>query len=68
VEGASNRKEAEVRVVITTLDGSIIKQSCTLGFRATNKEAEYETVIAGLKMVTTLRVAEFEVRLIHYSQ
>ena len=43
-------------------DGSIIDQSYTLGFGATNKEAEYETIIAGLKMATTLGVMELEVR------
>jgi len=62
VDGASNSKGAGVGVVITTPDESIIEQSYTLGFRATNNEAEYEAVIAGLKMATTLGVAEFEVR------
>jgi len=47
VDGASNGKRAGVGVVLTTPDGFIIKQSYTLGFRATNNEAEYEAVIAG---------------------
>ena len=58
VERASNSKRAGVGVVLTNLDGSIIEQSYTLGFRATNNEAEYEAVIAGLKMATTLEVTE----------
>ena len=51
-----------VRVVHTTPDGSIVEQSYTLGFRATNNEAKYEAVIAGLKMATTVGVAKLEVR------
>ena len=62
MDGASNSKGAGVGVVLTTPDGSIIEQSYTLGFRATNNEAEFETVIAGLKMATTLGIMELEVR------
>ena len=42
-------------------EGSIIEQSFTLGFSATNNEAEYEAFIAGLKMVATLGLARLEI-------
>jgi len=61
VDGALNSKRANVRVVLTTRDGSIIEHSYTLGFPATNNETEYEAVIAVLKMATTLGVAKLEV-------
>ena len=46
--------------MLITLDGSIIEQSYTLGFRVTN-EGKYE-VITGLRMTSTLGVSMLEVR------
>ena len=67
MDGASNGKGAGVEVVLTTPYGSIIEQSYTLGFRATNNETEDEAIIAGLKMATTVGVAELEkFDVIHY--
>jgi len=37
-----------IGVVLTTLEGSIIKHSFTIGFPASNNEAEYEAVLTGL--------------------
>jgi len=54
MDRASNGKGAGVGIVLTTPEGSIIEQSCTLGFQATNNEAEYEAIIASLKMATTI--------------
>jgi len=62
LDGASNGKGARVWIVLTTLDGSVIEQSYTIGFRATNNEPGYEAVIAGLRMVTTLGVTKLEVQ------
>ena len=62
VDDASNNKGARLRVVLYTPDGTIIEQSYSLGFRATNNEAEYEGLIAGLKMVEALGVKSIEVR------
>ena len=62
VDIASNSKEASVGIVLTTLERSIIEQSFTLDFLTTNNKAEYEVVIAGLRMAMTLEVTELEVR------
>jgi len=43
-------------IVLTTFEGSIIEQSFTLGFPTSNNEAEYETILAGLREAITLRV------------
>ena len=51
-----------IRVILTTPEGIIIEQSFTLNFSASNNEAEYEAVLARLRMTTTLRVTGFEVR------
>jgi len=62
VDGALNSKGTRVRVVLITPYGSIIEQSYTLRFRATNNKAEYKEVIAGLEMATTFGVAVLEVQ------
>jgi len=45
-----------IGIVLTTPEGSIIEQSFTLGFPASNNEAEYEAVLAGLRAAITLGV------------
>ena len=62
VDGASSNKETGIRIVLTTPEGSIIEQSFTLAFPASNNEAEYEAVIAGLRTAITLGVIWLEVR------
>ena len=62
MDGTSNDRGAKIGIVLTTPEGFIIEQSYTLGFRATNNEAEYEAVIAGLKMEATIKIAKLEVR------
>ena len=49
-------------IVLTTLEGSIIEQSFTLGFPTSNNEAEYETILAGLREAITLRVTGLKVQ------
>jgi len=39
---------AGIEIVLTTLEGSNIEQSFTLGFSVSNNETEYEAVLAGL--------------------
>jgi len=45
---ASNRKRADIGIVFTTPEGSIIEQSFSLGFSASNDEAKYEAILGGL--------------------
>ena len=52
VDGASSSR-GRIKIVLTTLKGSIIEQSFTIGFPASNNEAEYETILAGLRAVIT---------------
>jgi len=61
VDGASNSKGVGIGIVLTTPEGSIIEQSFTLGFHASNNEAEYEVVLAGLRAAITLEVTGLEV-------
>jgi len=47
---------ASIEINLTTPKGSIIKQSFTLSFSASNNEAEYEAVLARLRAAITLGV------------
>ena len=49
MDGASKGKGAGIDIILANLEGSIIEQSYTLGFPATNNKVEYEAVIAGLR-------------------
>jgi len=61
VDGASNSKRAGIWIVLTTLEGSIIEQSFTLGFPVSDNEAEDEAVLTGLRMAITFGVTWLEV-------
>jgi len=53
---------AGIRIVFTTPEGSIIDQSFTIGFPVFNNEAEYEAILAELRMSTTLGDTGLKVR------
>ena len=54
VDGASSAMGAGAGIVIITLEGIRLEHSFRLGFRASNNEAEYEALIAGLKTALDL--------------
>ncbi|KAL6273710.1 hypothetical protein ACE6H2_024402 [Prunus campanulata] len=60
VDGASNQKGAGAGVVIITLDGTLLEQAITLGFPASNNEAEYEALLAGLRLAKELFPADYK--------
>ncbi|GMQ06436.1 hypothetical protein CsSME_00051028 [Camellia sinensis var. sinensis] len=57
VNGASNRHGAGLGIVLTSPDGMIIEQAITLGFPASNNEAEYEALLAGLRNVLRMKAS-----------
>ena len=62
MDGASNSKEADNGIVLTTLKGSVIEQSFTFGFPMSNNKVEYEAVLARLRETITLEVTRVEVQ------
>ena len=62
MDRASNSKGSGIRIVLITPEGFIIEQSFTLGFLASNNEAEYEAVLARPRAAITLRITGLEVR------
>ncbi|XP_068314962.1 uncharacterized protein [Pyrus communis] len=63
VNGASNYKGSGAGMVLVTPDGSMLEQTITLGFKASNNKAEYETLLAGFRMAKDLAVKKL---VIHY--
>ena len=63
MDGASNAKGSRTGVVIITPNEIVIEQSIQLDFKASNNEAEYETVLAGLNSTKTLGAKNL---IVHY--
>ncbi|KAI5337129.1 hypothetical protein L3X38_016398 [Prunus dulcis] len=61
IDGASNQKGAGAGVVITTPDGTLLEQAITLGFSASNNEAEYEALLAGLRLAKELAIKKLAI-------
>ena len=53
-DGAINQKGVGVGVVVITPEKLVMEKSLRLGFLATNNEAEYEALLAGVAMVRQL--------------
>ena len=54
VDGSSTSKRAGAGIVLQSPEGLVIEQALTLGFKASNNEAEYEALIAGLNSAKIL--------------
>lgn len=61
VDGASSAMGAGVGIVIITPEGIRLEYYFRLGFRASNNEAEYESLLAGLRAVLDLGAWEVEI-------
>ena len=61
MDGASSAMGAGVGIVIITLEGIQLEHSFRLGFRATNNEAKYEALLAGLRTVLGMNAREVKV-------
>ncbi|XP_059658426.1 uncharacterized protein LOC132304712 [Cornus florida] len=56
VDGSVNARASRAGLVIISPNGECIKYALRFGFKATNNEAEYETLLAGLRMAKALEV------------
>ena len=63
VDGASSAMGADAEIVIITPKGIRLEHSFSLGFKASNNEAEYEALIAELKTALDLGARNVEVYL-----
>ena len=55
-DGLSAQKRRGVRVVITALNGEVLKYGVQLKFLATNNKAKYEGILTGLRLGKALGV------------
>ena len=54
IDGVANQRGFGVRLVLESLEKTIMEKSLKLGFSATNNEAEYEELLQGMAMVRTM--------------
>ncbi|CAJ2657743.1 unnamed protein product [Trifolium pratense] len=60
VDGASNVRGSGAGVVLEGPDGVMIEQSLRFAFKASNNQAEYEALIAGMKLAKDMEVKELK--------
>ena len=61
VDEASNAQGSGAGLILTSPEGIDIEYALRFGFHASNNEAEYEAVIAGLNLARSLEVDQLEV-------
>ena len=61
VDGASSALGAGAKIVIITLEGIRLEHSFRLRFRPFNNEAEYEALLAGLRVVLGMGAQDVEI-------
>ena len=61
VDGAANAQGSGAGLILTSLEGIDIEYVLRFGFQASNNEAEYEAVIAGLNLTYSMEVDQLEV-------
>ena len=61
VDGFSNAQGSEAGLILTSPEGIDIEYALRFGFHASNNEAEYEAVIAGLNLTHSLEVDQLEI-------
>ncbi|KAL5569097.1 hypothetical protein UlMin_025672 [Ulmus minor] len=62
VDGSSNVNGAGIGLVLTSPEGDLIQQAKRCGFKATNNEAEYEALIAGLNLAKDMGIKKLSIR------
>ena len=61
VDGASNAQGSGAGLILTSPEGIDVEYALRFGFHASNNEAEYEAVIAGLNLAHSLEVDQLKV-------
>ena len=61
VDGATNAQGSGAGLIPTSPEGIDIEYALRFGFQASNNEAEYEAVIAGLSLAHSLEIDQLEV-------
>ena len=51
-----------IGIILTSPEGDLIQQAIRCGFKATNNEAEYEALIAGLNLAKDMGIKKLDIR------
>jgi ribonuclease HI len=62
VDGASNIRGSRADIVLEGPDGVLIEQSLRFAFKASNNQAEYEALIAGMKLAKEMEVTDLRAK------
>jgi ribonuclease HI len=62
VDGASNIRGSGAGVILEGPDGVLIEQSLHFAFKASNNQAEYEALIAGIKLAREMEVTDLRAK------
>jgi ribonuclease HI len=63
VDGASNIRGSGAGAVLEGPDGVLIEQSLRFSFKASNNQAEYEALIAGMKLAREMEVTDLRAQI-----
>ena len=61
VDGSSNEGGSGADLILVSPEGHQMHCTLIFGFKASNNEAEYEALIAGLKLAREMRVESLEI-------
>ncbi|XP_074377391.1 uncharacterized protein LOC141718919 [Apium graveolens] len=61
VDGSSTSERSGAGLILKSPEGFTIQTAISFGFPATNNQAEYEALIAGLKLSRTLRIQDLKI-------
>ena len=56
VDDSGNMKGSGLGLVLTSTCGDVVEKAVWCGFKETNNEAEYEVLIAGLKLAIEMKI------------
>ena len=61
VDGSSTNERSGAGIILKSPEGFTIQTTISFSFSATNNQAEYEALIAGLKLAKTLRIQDLKI-------
>ena len=61
VDGSSNNQGSGAGIILTTLEGIQLEYALRFEFRASNNKAEYEALLVGLQLATTMGAEQIRV-------
>ena len=61
MDGTANAQGSDAGLILTSPDGIDVEYAIRFGFQASNNEAKYEAIIAGLNLAHSMEADQLEV-------